>query len=123
MKREPHRKRGSMSELIQALRMISERDPQGIPCGPNAPEDCECGCIGCIARAALKKHLATEPITAEFPTCCHFHADGGYLSLPCGPSVRGVKVAGNIAKPECSPEECLCAFLNVGCPMHDGKVS
>jgi hypothetical protein len=56
-----HRKRGSMSEVIQALRMISERDPQGIPCGPNAPEDCECGCIGCIARAALKKQLVTEP--------------------------------------------------------------
>jgi hypothetical protein len=55
-----HRKRGSMSEVIQALRMISERDPQGIPCGPNAPEDCECGCIGCIARAALKKQLVTE---------------------------------------------------------------
>jgi hypothetical protein len=49
-----------MSEVIQALRMISERDPQGIPCGPNAPEDCECGCIGCIARAALKKQLVTE---------------------------------------------------------------
>ena len=48
-----------MSEVIQALRMISERDPQGIPCGPNA-EDCECGCIGCIARAALKNSMRKE---------------------------------------------------------------
>jgi hypothetical protein len=40
---------------LNALRLISERDPQSDSCGPNAPEDCEYGCIGCIARSVLKR--------------------------------------------------------------------
>jgi hypothetical protein len=42
-----------MTSLIQALIAISARDPQSDTCGPAAPEICENGCIGCIARAAL----------------------------------------------------------------------
>jgi hypothetical protein len=103
-----------IQELLQALRVISERDPQSDTCGPKAPEDCECGCIGCIARTILVKVSHHEPLTAKFPTCCEFHADGGYLTLPCGPAVAGVKVA----EADCS-EECLCAFLNIECPVHD----
>lgn len=42
-------------ELVSALRTISARDPQSPTCGPDAPENCENGCIGCIARAALTR--------------------------------------------------------------------
>jgi hypothetical protein len=38
---------------LQALERISQKDPQSATCGPNAPEVCENGCIGCVARAAL----------------------------------------------------------------------
>jgi hypothetical protein len=40
---------------IQALRIISERDPQSDVCGPDAPSKCATSCIGCIARRALQR--------------------------------------------------------------------
>lgn len=47
-----------MNELLEVLRSalekVSRQDPQSDTCGPKAPEICENGCIGCIARAALK---------------------------------------------------------------------
>jgi hypothetical protein len=45
---------------MNALRLISERDPQSDACGPDAPDDCEYGCIGCIARAVLKRLSADK---------------------------------------------------------------
>jgi hypothetical protein len=50
---------GRIAELKQTLRVISARDPQSEACGPEAPEGCEYGCIGCIARATLKRLSGT----------------------------------------------------------------
>lgn len=43
----------TLALTIAALEKVSERDPQSPTCGPAAPDICENGCIGCIARAAL----------------------------------------------------------------------
>jgi hypothetical protein len=39
--------------LLNTLDTIAAKDPQSSTCGPAAPDVCENGCIGCVARAAL----------------------------------------------------------------------
>lgn len=45
--------RDKLAGSWRSLEAISQRDPQSDTCGPYAPQVCENGCIGCIARSAL----------------------------------------------------------------------
>ena len=45
----------ALAVLLTALETVSEKDPQSDTCGPSAPDICENGCIGCVARAALSE--------------------------------------------------------------------
>jgi hypothetical protein len=61
-----------------ALERISEKDPQSLTCGPNAPEVCENNCVGCVARSALK---AIDRPPMHVPELCK---RGRYCGQPSG---------------------------------------
>jgi hypothetical protein len=66
-------------EAVNALKQVSRMDPPSLTCGPNAPQDCENGCVGCAAR----KGLLAVGLYPSWPDIYGWHSLEKESLLPC----------------------------------------